>query len=104
MRGVLADGASTALAGAAGALGTNTSTPSVGLAAATGVASRKVAYAVGAMFLVLGLLPKLTALLAVMPRPVMVASLVFTVAFILINGMQVMNARMLDARRTLVVG
>jgi xanthine permease XanP len=103
-RGVLADGASTALAGIAGALGTNTSTPAVGLAAATGVASRKVAYAVGAIFLLLGLFPKLTALLAVMPRPVVVASLLFAVTFIMINGLQVMSSRMLDARRTLVVG
>jgi NCS2 family nucleobase:cation symporter-2 len=103
-RGVLADGASTALAGVAGALGTNTSTPAVGLAAATGVASRRVAYAVGAIFLLLGLFPKLTALLAVMPRPVVVASLLFAVTFIMVNGLQVMSSRMLDARRTLVVG
>jgi xanthine permease XanP len=103
-RGVLADGASTALAGMAGALGTNTSTPAVGLAAATGMASRKVAYAVGAIFLLLGLFPKLTALLAVMPRPVVVASLLFAVTFIMINGLQVMSSRMLDSRRTLVVG
>ena len=104
MRGVLADGATTALAGLAGAVGTNTSTPSAGLAAATGVASRKVAYAVGAMFLVLGFLPKLPAVLAVMPRPVIVAALMFVVAFIIINGLQVMSSRMLDARRTLVIG
>lgn len=103
-RGVLADGASTALAGAVGALGTNTSTPAVGLAAATGVASRNVAYATGAIFLLLGLFPKLTVLLAVMPRPVVVASLLFAVTFIMINGLQVMSSRMLDARRTLVVG
>ena len=103
-RGVLADGASTVVAGVAGALGTNTSTPAVGLAAATGVASRKVAYAVGAIFLLLGLFPKLTTLLAVMPRPVVVASLLFAVTFIMINGLQVMSSRMLDARRTLVVG
>ena len=104
MRGVLADGATTALAGLAGAVGTNTSTPSAGLAAATGVASRKVAYAVGAIFLVLGFLPKLPAVLAVMPRPVIVAALMFVVAFIIINGLQVMSSRMLDARRTLVIG
>jgi NCS2 family nucleobase:cation symporter-2 len=103
-RGVLADGASTALAGMAGALGTNTSTPAVGLAAATGMASRKVAFAVGALFLLLGLFPKLTVLLAVMPRPVVVASLLFAVTFIMVNGLQVMSSRMLDARRTLVVG
>jgi len=63
-----------------------------------------VAYAVGAIFLLLGLFPKLTTLLAVMPRPVVVASLLFAVTFIMINGLQVMSSRMLDARRTLVVG
>ncbi len=103
-RGVLADGASTALAGLAGAVGTNTCTPSVGLAAATGVASRQVAYAVGALFLVLGFFPKLPAALAVMPRPVVVAALLFAVSYIIINGLQVMTSRMLDARRTLVIG
>jgi xanthine permease XanP len=103
-RGVLADGASTALAGVTGALGTNTSTPAVGLAAATGMASRKVAYAVAAIFALLGFFPKLTALLAVMPRPVIVAALLFAVTFVMINGLQVMSLRMLDARRTLVVG
>ena len=103
-RGVLADGASTALAGLAGAVGTNTCTPSVGLAAATGVASRQVAYAVGALFLVLGFFPKLPAALAVMPRAVIVAALLFAVSYIIINGLQVMTSRMLDARRTLVIG
>jgi xanthine permease XanP len=103
-RGVLADGASTAIAGVAGALGTNTSTPAVGLAAATGVASRKVAFAVGVIFLLLGFFPKLPALLAVMPRAVIVASVLFAVTFIMINGLQVMSSRMLDARRTLVIG
>lgn len=103
-RGVLADGASTVLAGAMGAVGTNTSTPSAALASATGVASRKVAYAAGAIFLLLGLTPKLAALLAVMPRAVMVAALLFAVSFIVINGLQVMTSRLLDARRTLVIG
>jgi NCS2 family nucleobase:cation symporter-2 len=103
-RGVLADGASTAIAGIAGTVGTNTCTSSVGLAAATGVAARRVAWAAGAMLIVLGFLPKLPAALAVMPRSVVVAALMFAVSFILINGLQVMSSRMLDARRTLVIG
>lgn len=102
-RGVVADGATTVLAGLAGAVGTNTSTPSVGLAAATGVASRRLAYAVGAIFILLGFFPKLPALLAVMPRPMIVAALLFSACFILVNGLQVMSSRMLDARRTLVI-
>ena len=103
-RGVLADGVSTALAGIAGAVGTNTSTPSVGLAAATGMASRKVAFAVGTIFLLLGLFPKLAVMLAVVPRPVVVAALLFAVTFLLINGLQLITSRLLDARRTLTIG
>jgi NCS2 family nucleobase:cation symporter-2 len=103
-RGVIADGATTAIAGLAGTFGTNASTPSVGLSAATGVASRKVAYAIAIVFVIVGLLPKVTVLLAVMPRPVIVAALLFSVTFIMINGLQVMMSRMLDARRTLVIG
>jgi xanthine permease XanP len=103
-RGVMADGISTIVAGAMGAVGTSTSTPSVGLASATGVASRRVAYAVGAIFIVIGLTPKVVALVAVMPRSVMVAALLFAVCFIIINGLQVMTSRLLDARRTIVIG
>ena len=91
------------VAGIAGSVGVNTSTPAVGLASATGVTSRQVAYAAGAIFLLLGFFPIVTASLAVMPRPVIVAALLFAVSFIIINGMQVINSRLLDARRTLVI-
>jgi xanthine permease XanP len=103
-RGVLADGTATAVAGLFGAVGTNTSTPGVGLAAAIGVGSRPVAYAVAVLFVLLAFFPKLTALLAIMPRPVMVAALLFTATFIIINGIQVISSRLLDARRSLVIG
>ena len=103
-RGVFADGAGTLLAGLLGAFGTNTSTPSVGLASATGVASRRVAYATGAIFLLLALTPKIAALLAIMPRSVMAAALLFSSCFIVINGLQVVTSRMLDSRRTVVIG
>src|SRR6185437_14920815 len=46
---------------------------------------------------------KLPALLGLMPRPVMVAALLFAVSFIMINGLQIMLSRLLDARRTLVI-
>lgn len=103
-RGVLADGIGTAVAGLLGGVGINTSTPSVGLVSATGVASRFVAYVVGAFFLVVGFMPKLAALLAVMPRAVMAAALMFAACFIILSGLQVVASRLLDARRTLVIG
>jgi NCS2 family nucleobase:cation symporter-2 len=99
----LADGASTILAGVVGALGTNTSTPSVGLASATGVGSRKVAFAVAIILILMGFLPKLPAQLGLLPRPVVVAALMFTVSFIMINGLQIMTSRLLDSRRTVII-
>jgi NCS2 family nucleobase:cation symporter-2 len=103
-RGVLADGLGTAAAGLAGSVGTTTSTPGVGVAVASGVTSRVVALAVGAIFLLLGFCPKITSLLAIMPRSIVVPALLFTVTFIMINGVQIMTSRLLDTRRTLVLG
>jgi xanthine permease XanP len=103
-RGVVADSAGTILSAGLGGVGINTSTPSVGLASATGVASRTIAYATGAIFLGLALTPKIAAVLAVMPRPVMAATLLFSACFIVINGLQVVTSRLLDSRRTLVIG
>lgn len=56
-----------------------------------------------AIFFSLGFCPKLTAVLAIMPRAVVVAALMYAVTFIIINGLQVMMSRMLDARRTVVL-
>ena len=103
-RGVLADGMGTAAAGALGSVGLNTSTPCTGLAAATGLTSRVVGYAAGGILMLLGFLPMLTGVFVLMPRPVMGAALIFAACFILINGLQAITSRMLDARRTLVIG
>ena len=102
--GVLANGVSTALGGFLGTIGVNTLTSSVGLSNATGVTSRRVAYAIGGMLLFLAFLPKAGALIAVMPRPILGATLVFAACFILINGLQNILSRMLDARKTFVIG
>ena len=103
-RGVLADGLGTAIAGAIGSVGLNTSTPCTGLAAATSMTSRVVGYAAGGILIALGFLPMLTGVFVLMPRPVMGAALVFSACFILINGLQAITSRMLDTRRTLVIG
>jgi len=103
-RGTLANGIGSALAGFLGTTGLNTSSANIGLAGATGVTSRRIAYATGGIFLVLAFMPKLSGLLAVMPRPVMGAALMFVAAFIFVNGLQIIASRLLDARRTFVIG
>ncbi len=103
-RGVLADGIGTTLAGAFGTIGINIGSSSIGMISATGIASRVIAYATGAMFIALAFLPAVTATLALMPRPVMAAALIFAACFMLVSGMQVITSRMLDVRKTLVIG
>ena len=52
----------------------------------------------------LALQPRLLGMLTLMPKPVMVAAMLFTAAFIMIGGIQIITTRVLDSRRTLVIG
>ena len=102
--GALANGLCTALSGLVGSIGCNTSTSNVGLAAATGVTSRRVAYAIGAIYLLLAFMPVGATVFVIMPGAVVGAVLVFASCLIFINGITIITSRMLDARRTFVIG
>jgi NCS2 family nucleobase:cation symporter-2 len=82
----------------------NASSANIGVSGATGVTSRRIAIATGGLFIVLAFMPKLSGLLAAMPRPVMGAALMFVAAFIFVNGLQIVASRLLDPRRTFVIG
>ena len=103
-RGVLGDGIATTIAGLLGTYGLTISSANVGLVAATGVASRVIAFAVAAILAVAALQPTLIGVLTIMPRPVMAAAMLFTAVFIMISGVQIISTRVLDGRRTLVIG
>ena len=102
--GALANGVCTALAGLLGTVGANTSTSNVGLAAATGVTSRRVAWAIGGIFLLLAFMPMGATVFVIMPGAVVGATLVFVSCLVFINGLTIITSRMLDARRTFVIG
>jgi NCS2 family nucleobase:cation symporter-2 len=102
--GVLADGIATALSGVFCVFGVNVSSSSVGLTEATGVASRVVAHAISAIFVVMAFIPGLVRFFTLMPAAVLGATFVFTSCAILKGGIETIASRMLDARRTLVVG
>ncbi len=54
--------------------------------------------------LLLAFFPKVSALFAIIPKPVIGATLVFSLAFLVIAGFQIIMSRMIDSRRTFVVG
>lgn len=103
-RGVLADGMGTMLAGGMGTVGVNSASGAVGLSMATGVLSRYVAYGISALLLVLAFFPILGIVFFLMPKAVAGPALLFVAAFVLINGLEIMTSRLLDARKTFVIG
>lgn len=102
--GVLADGLAGVVPGLIGGYGQSTSSSNVGLSIASGITSRYVAYAAGAIFVALAFLPRLSQVFVLVPRPVIGATLVFAVSFMIVTGIQLITSRLLDARKTFVVG
>ena len=70
----------------------------------TGVAARRVGYAIGAAMVVLSLLPKLTAVLLSIPSPVMGAYLVTAIGVLFVSGIQTVVSDGLDRGKALTVG
>jgi NCS2 family nucleobase:cation symporter-2 len=103
-RGIVSDGVGTVVAALLGVLGGNTQSSANGMANATGVASRWVAYWLGAMLIVFAFFPVVPAALVAMPRAVVGASFLFTACFIMISGLQIITSRLLDPRRTFIIG
>jgi NCS2 family nucleobase:cation symporter-2 len=102
--GIFAGAIGTGLSGVLGGIGQSTFSSNVGLALATGATSRSIAIPSGILMILLAFLPKLAAFFAVMPDPVMGAILIYVACYMILAGIQVITSRMLDARRTFVVG
>jgi xanthine permease XanP len=102
--GLAASGLGTVLSGLLGAPALGTTSGSVGASAAGGVTARVVGLATGALFIAIAFFPPVHGLLIAIPRPVMGAALLFSSCFINVTAMQVMTSRLMDARRTLVIG
>ncbi|MYA20572.1 MAG: hypothetical protein F4Z25_10035 [Chloroflexi bacterium] len=99
-----ANGAGMVLAGVAGTPPTFAySSFSVSLISLTGVAARRVGYAIAAIFLVLAFFSKFAALLLTIPDPVMGAYLLLLLGLFFVGGMQTVVRDGLDAQKVLVV-
>ncbi len=102
--GILVDGIGGLLPGVLGGYGQSTSSTNVGLSIATGATSRRIAYTAGGLFIVLAFFPKLSQIFIILPRPVLGALLIFSLSFMVVTGIQLITSRILDARKTFVVG
>jgi len=103
-KGILADGLGCFSAGLLGGFGQSTSSTNIGLTIATGATSRYIAFFTGGVLFVLALCPKLAAIFAIMPAPVIGATLIFALGFMVVAGFQIVMSRIIDARKTFVIG
>jgi NCS2 family nucleobase:cation symporter-2 len=99
-----ADSVSVAVSGLLGGVASDTSASNVALSSASGATSRVIAYMAGGLFIALGLFPKVSGLLSVMPAPVMGAILIFVTCFMIMSGIQIILGSGLDTRKTFVIG
>jgi NCS2 family nucleobase:cation symporter-2 len=102
--GILADACGVILSGALGSMGQSTSSSNVGLSIATGATSSRIAYACGGILILLAFVPKLAEVFVIMPSPVIGALLIFVVSFMIIAGIQIIMSRLIDIRKTFVIG
>ena len=100
-----ANGAGILLSGLAGTPPTSVySSSSPLLVSLTGVAARRVSYAIGAAMVVLAVLPKVTAVLLAIPSPVMGAYLLTAIGVLFVSGVQTVVADGLDKGKALTIG
>jgi NCS2 family nucleobase:cation symporter-2 len=76
----------------------------VGVSEATGATSRAIAFAVGAWYVFLALMPKLAACFLALPEAVVGGALTFTGSLLLATGVRIVAANHIDTRRSLVIG
>ena len=103
-KGMLADAVGCLSSGLLGGMGTSMSAANVGLSMATGATSRRVGYFIGFFFILLVFLPKFSVILTLMPLPVMGAGLLYVASYLIASGIQLIMTRMMDSRRTFIVG
>ena len=70
----------------------------------TGVAARRIGFYAGLVLILVALSPKVIALVAATPRPILVAYIVFMLSLLFVQGMRTVFRDGLDGRKAAVVG
>lgn len=103
-RGLLAEGLTNIACSAINSVPQTASGGAVGLAVASGITSRVVAFVLGALFIVLAFFPMVAEAWITLSPAVIGAVLIFVASFITIGGLKIMGSRLLDNRKTISLG
>lgn len=102
--GINAEGMGNMAAGLLGGTGLAASSSNIGMSYATGATSRYIGYVTGIFFIGLSFFPQSAFILSNMPTPVVGAITVYAACFMIVTGWSIIMTRMIDARKTFVVG
>ena len=101
--GILADGFGSFIAGVFNSMPNTTFSQNNGVVSLTGVAARRVGYAVAALLISLGLFPKLAALVGLMPRPVLGGATIVLFTMVTIAGLRIVASSGWTKRSELIL-
>lgn len=101
--GIRASALGTFMAGIIGGPMQSTATTNIGIASASGITSRKVAYLASGMLMVAAFFPTISGALALIPTPVLGAVLMYSICYIMAGGFSALATRSLDDKRIFVV-
>jgi len=93
-----------AISGLTGTLTVACSSANLGLMHTTGVSSRRVGAAVGLMLILAACIPKISLFIILLPSAVIGAILVYTAAYMIVSGAELIMSRLLNSRRRATVG
>ncbi len=103
-RGLLAEGLTNIACSAINSVPQTASGGAVGLAEASGITSRIVAFVLGGLFIILAFFPAIAMIWITLSPAVIGAVLIFVGSFITIGGLKIMASRLLDSRKTISLG
>lgn len=101
--GIRASAIGTFFAGIIGGPMQSTATTNIGIASASGITSRKVAYLASVMLMVAAFFPVIGGALALIPTPVLGAVIMYSICYIMAGGFSALSTRQLDDKRIFVI-
>ena len=101
--GIRGNALGTTLSGLLGGSIQSTATTNIGIAGASGITSRVVAYLAGGMLMAASFFPALTSLLSLIPTPVLGAVLLYSGCYIMAGGFSALSECVMDDRRIFTV-
>jgi NCS2 family nucleobase:cation symporter-2 len=103
-RGLFAEGITNIVSSFFNGIPLTSSGGAVSLAAATGCTSRRVAYWLGGLLILLTFMPKAIAFWEILPESIIGAALIFLASYTTLAGLQIIASRLLDNRKILTTG